>query len=157
MTTIAPRRPHSTATGAPSSEHPISADELRRSLERLVETFESNRIDTIARHGAILVAAYDAGIRSAVHEALEELDTGCYGDCIECRVPIDIERLRGAPYARRCGRCQQIEERRWNQFERTIASVIRARVGEPQGRSTNRSRQRGGRRPSDERKGRRSC
>ena len=36
--------------------------------------------------------------------------------------------------ARRCATCQQVEERRWNQIERTMASVIRMRTGEPQGR-----------------------
>lgn len=142
MSTIAPVRPHSTASAAPppprlawlTTEH---ATDVRQSLEGLVETFETKRIDTSATHGAIHCAAYDAGVRSAVHEALDDLETGRYGDCATCEAPIAAERLRSVPYARRCSPCQQIEERRWNQFERAMAGVVRARVGEPQGRVTN--------------------
>lgn len=142
MSTMTPLRPHGTTVVAPTppragwliNEHAATA---RQRLERLIETFELNRIDAVAAHGAIPVAAYDAGIRSAVHEALEDLETGRYGDCLLCQAPIDVERLRHIPYARRCALCQQVEERRWNQLERTMARVIRARVGEPQGRATN--------------------
>ena len=158
MKTIAVRRPHPTLLGVPTRpDRPISVVEMRRSLDRLVETFESNRIDTAATRGAIPGAAYDAGVRGAVHEALDDLETGRYGDCVACRAPIHVERLRRVPYARRCAPCQQIEERRWNQFERAMASVIRARVGEPQGRSTIRSPQGCGRRPHEARKDSRSC
>lgn len=142
MSTLTPLRPHFTATDAPTAPRrgsvtPEFVATVRQSLARLIDTFETNRIDTAARHGGNVGAAYDAGIRTAVHEALEDLETGRYGDCRVCAEPIDVERLRAVPYARRCALCQQVEESRWNQFERTMASVIRARVGEPQGRSTN--------------------
>ncbi len=157
MSTMTPLRPHLTAIDAPTpSPRGAVTTELvaavRQSLQGRIETFETNRIDTSARRGAIVGAAYDAGIRTAVHEALDDLENGCYGDCVMCEAPIDVERLRVVPYARRCSPCQQVEERRWNQFERTMASVIRARVGEPQGRSMNRSTRDGGRRPPDARK-----
>lgn len=158
MSTIAPLRPTSTAAGMPTPPHrgwPTTdhAAEARESLERLIEHFESNRIEITARHGVILGAAYDAGVRSAVHEALDDLETGRYGDCLMCEAPIDIGRLQRVPYARRCTHCQRVEERRWNQTERMVASVVRARIGEPQGRSPN-LRQNVGAEPSpDARKG----
>jgi hypothetical protein len=142
MSTMTPLRPHFTAPDALTAPRRgwVTTElvaTVRRSLEGLIETFETNRIDTSARHGAIVGAAYDAGIRTAVHEALEDIETGLYGDCRTCGDQIAAERLRGVPYARRCAPCQQVEESRWNQFERTMASVIRARVGEPQGRSAH--------------------
>lgn len=142
MSTMTPRRPHFMATGVPNPLHRgwLTTDhvaDVRQSLEQLIETFESNRIYTAAAHGAILGAAYDAGIQSAVHEALADLENGRYGDCVMCEAPIDVERLRHVPYARRCTLCQRVEEHRWNQIERMVASVVRAQVGEPQGRSVN--------------------
>lgn len=139
MSTMTPLRRHVPATDVPAparrrSLTPDLAATLRRSLERLIEDFEMNRIDTVATHGALQAAAYDVGLRSAVDEALHDLATGCYGGCSMCGEQIDVERLRSVPYARRCAPCQQIEERRWNQLERTMAGVIRVRIGEPQGR-----------------------
>ena len=144
MSTTTPLRPHFTATDAPSPPRRGSlttelVNTVRQSLERIIDTFELNRINLVATHGVIRSAAYNVGIRTAVHEALHHLETDRYGDCRMCGGEIDVERLRRVPYARRCSPCQQIEERRWNQIERTMASVIQTHVGEPQGRLPVRS------------------
>lgn len=139
MSTITPLRRPAPVTDVPTPPRRGSLPSdlvatARQSLEGLVDTFELNRIDTAAAHGPIPGAAYDVGLRSAVHEALHDLATGRYGGCNMCGDQIDVERLRSIPYGRRCATCQQVEERRWNQIERTMASVIRMRIGEPQGR-----------------------
>lgn len=45
-----------------------------------------------------------------VDEALERLEKGTYGRCLECGEPIDHARLRALPTARRCLDCQRLFE-----------------------------------------------
>lgn len=42
-----------------------------------------------------------------VDEALERLDTGDFGLCLECENPIPEKRLRAIPWARYCVSCQE--------------------------------------------------
>lgn len=46
-----------------------------------------------------------------VQAALQRLDAGVYGDCIDCGQPITLERLRVQPAAERCAACQAARER----------------------------------------------
>jgi DnaK suppressor protein len=43
--------------------------------------------------------------------ALERIQTGVYGDCIDCGDDITYERLSAYPTAKRCIRCQQLHEK----------------------------------------------
>lgn len=105
----------------------------RDALLHLVDTFETNRWNQIAQRGAAMTAAYDTGIKHAVHEALDELDAGTYGRCVKCGDRIPSRRLIETPYARRCTTCQREELARWNDVERSFAAAIHQWVGEPQG------------------------
>ena len=116
---------------------------IRRALEGLVDEFEERRSDQIAERGVAVVAAYDTGIKYSVHEAIDELNAGCYGYCITCSNSISVGRLRSVPYARRCADCQYQEERRWNEAEHLFAGFIRQWVGEPQGPTVRVRRQLG--------------
>jgi DnaK suppressor protein len=107
---------------------------FRQQLERLAE-MEVNRVETIATLGGQQVAAYDIGLRQAVHDALAKLAGGTYGDCEVCHVAIPVERLELVPYARRCVRCQERMEGGWDQPRRLVGSIVRTRAGEPQGPS----------------------
>jgi DnaK suppressor protein len=46
-----------------------------------------------------------------VDEALARIDDGTYGICLECRRPIDAERLEALPWAARCIECQRVAGR----------------------------------------------
>jgi RNA polymerase-binding protein DksA len=46
-------------------------------------------------------------IRREVMEALERLDRGTYGVCVECSAPITFERLDAMPYTPYCVRCER--------------------------------------------------
>lgn len=46
-----------------------------------------------------------------VRAALQRLDAGRYGDCLDCGRPIQLERLRVVPAAERCAACQSVLER----------------------------------------------
>lgn len=49
-----------------------------------------------------------------IEAALESMQAGCYGTCIDCGDAIDLQRLAVQPAAQRCQRCQ-------GEFERTHA------------------------------------
>jgi len=43
--------------------------------------------------------------------AMRRMRDGSYGDCTECDSPIELARLRAAPFASRCFECQSAFER----------------------------------------------
>jgi RNA polymerase-binding protein DksA len=46
-----------------------------------------------------------------IERALQRLDAGTYGDCLQCGEPIALQRLRAMPAAERCAACQAVRER----------------------------------------------
>ena len=50
--------------------------------------------------------------RSRVRDALQRLDAGTYGQCIDCGRELPDERLEARPEAERCVECQQRYEAR---------------------------------------------
>ncbi|NUR90251.1 MAG: conjugal transfer protein TraR [Nonomuraea sp.] len=50
--------------------------------------------------------------RRAVLEALQRLETGTYGSCVDCGKPVPEGRLEARPEASRCVQCQSRQERR---------------------------------------------
>jgi DnaK suppressor protein len=47
-----------------------------------------------------------------ISSALERLDNGRYGICIECAEPIEAKRIEAYPYADECIDCARFDERR---------------------------------------------
>ena len=45
-----------------------------------------------------------------VQAALQRLDAGTYGDCLDCGEPISLQRLQVQPAAQRCAPCQDAFE-----------------------------------------------
>jgi DnaK suppressor protein len=56
-----------------------------------------------------------------IDEALQRLDQGTYGVCIECEAEIAEARLKAVPFAARCLECQQREEETEAAEERAAA------------------------------------
>lgn len=138
MLTTVTDRPKVEARGATaqSDRGALTSDErgaMRRRLKALA-SLEESRVQRIAAVGVDPIAAYDIGIRFAVHDALAKLAGGMYGDCETCRHAIPLTRLQEVPYARRCATCQEREERGWDQVQRLVGCVVRRLAGEPQGR-----------------------
>jgi DnaK suppressor protein len=46
-----------------------------------------------------------------VDRALEDIEAGRYGICRDCEGPIGAARLKAVPFATRCVRCQETQER----------------------------------------------
>ena len=125
------------SASAPSDRPMLTFDQrfaIRRSLDDLA-ALEENRGERIAAAGVEPLAAYDLGIRFAVHDALAKLTDETYGNCETCRNPIPVARLEAVPYARRCVACQAREEQTWDQVGRLVGGVVRRFGWEPQGRS----------------------
>jgi DnaK suppressor protein len=60
----------------------------------------------------------DVGELRAIEAARARIDSGIYGECIECETEIPYERLLVQPTAERCAPCQDM-------YEKTHASTVR--------------------------------
>jgi DnaK suppressor protein len=54
----------------------------------------------------------DVGEMAGVEAALQRLDAGTYGDCVDCSEPIPLQRLLVQPAVLRCTACQAAHEQR---------------------------------------------
>jgi phage/conjugal plasmid C-4 type zinc finger TraR family protein len=107
---------------------------VRHQLSELAE-LEEDRVERVATVGLGPVAAYDAGLHDAVHDALAKFAAGTFGHCETCGRAIPAARLEAVPYARRCLACQQRWEAGWGPVRALVGGVVRDLVGEPQGPS----------------------
>jgi len=49
----------------------------------------------------------DMKLLREIADALRRIDSGAYGDCMECEEPISTKRLDAVPWARYCVTCQE--------------------------------------------------
>lgn len=68
--------------------------------------------DTMDREQSFMVVQRDGMTLREVDEALERLENGTYGQCVECSASLPKERLEFMPYARLCIQCKAAEESR---------------------------------------------
>ncbi|HEY8880660.1 MAG TPA: TraR/DksA family transcriptional regulator [Roseateles sp.] len=89
-----------------------AANEARRGEERGAEVWDSkDAADTQQRQaGEDLQWDRDLVELQDVEDALRRLDSGSYGDCGSCGLPIPMARLQVQPAARLCARCQEALE-----------------------------------------------
>jgi DnaK suppressor protein len=50
----------------------------------------------------------DMKLLREIADALRRIDSGAYGDCMECEEPISPKRLDAVPWARYCVACQEM-------------------------------------------------
>lgn len=67
---------------------------------------ESSADTLISDAGAALLEATARTVRS-IEDALRRLDSGAYGNCLDCGSSIPAARLQALPFAERCRDCQQ--------------------------------------------------
>jgi DnaK suppressor protein len=53
----------------------------------------------------------DAGELRMIDSALQRIDAGTYGSCVDCGQSISLERLKAEPTAQRCVHCQELFEK----------------------------------------------
>ena len=59
----------------------------------------------------ISMSANDRGLLWLIDEALARVESGDYGECVNCAEPIQEKRLNAVPWARYCLRCQDMKEK----------------------------------------------
>jgi DnaK suppressor protein len=63
------------------------------------------------RELAIRNADLESNALRQVRAALQRIDDGSFGICIECDLPISPKRLAALPWAPRCIQCQEVADR----------------------------------------------
>ena len=64
-----------------------------------------------AKELMISMSANDRRLLQLIDEALERVEAGEYGECVNCGEPVQEKRLDAVPWARHCLRCQDLQER----------------------------------------------
>src|SRR2546430_13932125 len=59
----------------------------------------------------ISMSANDRKLLQLIDEALERVERGEYGECVNCGEPLVEKRLDAVPWARYCLKCQDLQER----------------------------------------------
>ncbi|HZI18277.1 MAG TPA: TraR/DksA family transcriptional regulator [Pyrinomonadaceae bacterium] len=59
----------------------------------------------------ISMSANDRKLLELIDEALQRVESGDYGECVNCGEPVQEKRLDAVPWARYCLRCQDMQER----------------------------------------------
>lgn len=59
----------------------------------------------------ISMSANDRKLLQLIDEALERVEKGEYGDCVNCGEPVSEKRLDAVPWTRYCLKCQDLQER----------------------------------------------
>ena len=59
----------------------------------------------------ISMSANDRKLLLLIDEALERVERGEYGECVNCGEPLTEKRLDAVPWARYCLKCQDLQER----------------------------------------------
>src|SRR5688500_4924368 len=59
----------------------------------------------------ISMSANDRMLLHLIDEALQRVEKGEYGECINCGEQVQIKRLDAVPWARYCLKCQDLQER----------------------------------------------
>src|ERR1051325_7266677 len=59
----------------------------------------------------VSMSANDRRLLELIDEALERIETGEFGECVNCGEPVQEKRLEAVPWARYCLRCQDLQER----------------------------------------------
>ncbi len=86
-----------------NQEHREVLDILREQGDMALEELRESTAFTIIelKHNEITL----------IEEALERMEKGEYGLCVDCKRVINPERLKAVPYAIRCRRCQAEHEK----------------------------------------------
>ena len=90
----------------------VQAGAQKRAAERDGNVPDTGELaaDDVARDVAMAEVDRDAAEIAAIDAALERLDSGTYGRCVECGVAIPAARLARTPEAPRCFVCQKRRE-----------------------------------------------
>jgi DnaK suppressor protein len=89
-------------------------DEMSSSLDAIREEVhvpgEDNQEPSEGLDKELALEATQAGIHDLVVAALQRIEDGTYGRCLDCGADIPDERLNAVPYTEYCIRCERRHE-----------------------------------------------
>jgi len=68
-------------------------------------------LSTVIRDLSYQLSAAERNIMRRIDEALDRIDRGEYGICVECEKKVQIGRLDAVPWAPHCIECQELRDR----------------------------------------------
>jgi RNA polymerase-binding protein DksA len=93
---------------------PQLTDEIHRSIEAIVQEIQPVGEDTKepseGLEKELALERAQESILNAVNEALDRIDAGTYGKCVECGKSIERPRLEAIPYTAYCVDCERALE-----------------------------------------------
>src|SRR6266849_2737034 len=103
-------------------------DELRSNIANLTEAkptpvdpieasdghqeFEDTAVDSLEMQQEQSILVNEQALLTQVERALERIDNGTYGKCVNCGQPIPEKRLEAIPWAERDVKCEELVEQR---------------------------------------------
>lgn len=103
-------------------------DELRNNIANLTEArptpvdptiasegpqdFEETAVDFLETQQEQSILVNEQALLTQVERALERIENGTYGKCVNCGRPIPEKRLEAIPWAERDVRCEELLEQR---------------------------------------------
>jgi len=111
-------------------------------LERLIGNREAAAIETSAdtldqiqhaveRELALGTLARESAFLRDTRAALQRLDRGLFGICLDCEEEIGMKRLTAVPWAARCIACQESVDRDGATAENSLESTLGEAAAEP--------------------------
>ena len=79
---------------------------------RMEQTEDESDLATINQDRNILHNLHESGFTRLrfIQEAIKTIDSGHYGECVDCGNDIGVKRLEAVPWARMCFHCQEVSE-----------------------------------------------
>ena len=68
-------------------------------------------VDAISREISYELTVSERDIVRRIDRALDRINEGAYGACLNCGKPIQVGRLNAVPWARHCIACQELHEK----------------------------------------------
>ncbi len=88
-----------------------SVDETPANVAERVRDAEDDSFATLIVDTNLTEMERDADELRMIDSALQRIDAGTYGDCIDCGQTIPVARLEVEPTAERCIQCQELHEK----------------------------------------------
>ena len=94
-----------------------------------VQDAEEQAVTDFAKDMEFALVQMKADTLSRIDEAMRRLEAGTYGECAECGTEIPAARLKALPFAVLCRDCQEQEERRTAEENKTVMRALPALEG----------------------------
>jgi DnaK suppressor protein len=90
----------------------VERSQLAAKEIKLEHTEDEGDLATISHDRDVLYNLHEGAFTrlQSIQAAIESIDRGQYGECVECKEDISDKRLEAVPWATKCIRCQEASE-----------------------------------------------